>query len=348
VPATSAKPQQSADHAHDWWHQSYFTRPLNSPDGKKLPLISVRGNRFVDPEGKPVLFRGVNIADPDLLESQGHWNKELFQRVKDTGSNIVRIPVHPVAWHGRGVKNYVGLLDQAVQWATDLGMYVDIDWHSIGNLREGLFQDPIYETSLPETLNFWRVMASRYNGNHTVAFLELFNEPTNFRGRLGTLTWDQWREINEEMIALIRSYDKETVPLVAGLDWAYDLAPLRDSPVRADGIGYVTHPYPNKRKQPWPAKWEEDFGFAAATYPVIATEIGFSTRFGPKEEGVEYGGEITSYLESHGMSWVAWCFDPEWGPTMLQSWEPFKLTEAGQFFVDTLQKPPATTMPPVK
>src|SRR5215469_3107039 len=65
VPATSAKPQQSADHAHDWWHQAYFTKPLNSPDGKKLPLISVRGNRFVDAEGKAVLFRGVNIADPD-------------------------------------------------------------------------------------------------------------------------------------------------------------------------------------------------------------------------------------------------------------------------------------------
>jgi endoglucanase len=95
------------------------------------------------------------------------------------------------------------------------------------------------------------------------------------------MTWDEWRKINEDMIALIRAYNQETIPLVAGLDWAYDLSPLRDSPIRADRIGYVTHPYPNKRiKPPWPPKWEEDFGFASANYPIIATELGFSSQYG--------------------------------------------------------------------
>jgi aryl-phospho-beta-D-glucosidase BglC (GH1 family) len=313
---------------------------LNSPDGAKLPLISVRGNRFVDPEGNPVLFRGVNIADPDKIESQGHWNRDLFQKVKDTGATVVRIPVHPVAWRGRGAKDYLALLDQAVEWSTELGLYVDIDWHSIGNLQEGLFQDPMYETSLPETLNFWRTMAAHFEGNHTVAFFELFNEPTIWSGKLGTMTWEQWRDINEEMISLIRAYDKETIPLVAGLDWAYDLTPLRTSPIRAENIGYVTHPYPNKRVQPWPPKWEEDFGFAAATYPMIATEIGFSTQYGSQSEGLEYGSEITNYLESKGISWVVWCFDPQWGPTMISSWS-FDLTDEGKFFSDAMHRQPA-------
>jgi len=337
----TANPTPEKEKVNSWWHGAYLTRPLNSPDGKKLPLISVSGNRFVDPSGKAILFRGVNIADPDKIESQGHWNKDLFVKVKETGATVVRIPVHPVAWRGRGTRDYLALLDQAVQWSTDLGLYVDIDWHSIGNLKQGLFQDPMYETSLPETLNFWRIMASHFNGNHTVAFFELFNEPTLFRGRLGSMSWDEWREINEEIISLIRAYDNETIPLVAGLDWAYDLTPLHDSPIRAERIGYVTHPYPNKRPQPWPLKWEEDFGFASASYPVIATEIGFSTRYGPKGQGLEYGSEITSYLESKGISWVAWCFDPEWGPTLISSWEPFELTDAGKFFSDEMHKDPA-------
>jgi hypothetical protein len=250
---TAATPAAgSSGRLNSWWHGVYLTRPLSSPDGTKLPLISVRGNRFVDPEGTPMLFRGVNIADPDKIESQGHWSRDLFQKVKDTGATVVRIPVHPVAWRGRGAKDYLALLDQAVEWSTELGLYVDIDWHSIGNLQEGLFQDPMYETSLPETLNFWRTMAAHFEGNHTVAFFELFNEPTVWSGKLGTMTWEQWRDINEEMISLIRAYDKETIPLVAGLDWAYDLTPLRTSPIRAEKIGYVTHPYPNKRRQPWP------------------------------------------------------------------------------------------------
>jgi hypothetical protein len=343
--AQSANPP--AGKVNDWWHQAYLTRPLNSPDAKKLPLISVSGNRFVDPAGKPVLFRGVNIADPDKVESQGRWNKDFFVKVKETGATVVRIPVHPVAWRGRGTKNYLALLDQAVQWSTDLGIYVDIDWHSIGNLKQGLFQDPMYETSLPETLNFWRIIAAHYSGNNTVAFFELFNEPTAFKGKLGSISWEEWRQINEQMITVIRAYDNDAIPLVAGFDWAYDLTPLRIDPVRAERIGYVTHPYPFKRPRPWPPKWEEDFGFAADRYPVIATEIGFDESYSPKNDNEAYGPAITSYLESRGISWVAWCFDAEWGPAMISSWEPFTLTGEGKFFSGEMHKDPASVPSPV-
>jgi hypothetical protein len=345
APAQTANP--SAAKVNNWWHQAYLTRPLNSPDAKKLPLISVKGNRFVDPAGKTVLFRGVNIGDPDKLEGQGHWNKDLFVKIKETGSTVVRIPVHPVAWRGRGTRNYLALLDQAVQWSTDLGIYIVIDWHSIGNLKQGLFQDPMYETSLPETLNFWRIIAAHYSGNNTVAFFELYNEPTTFNGKLGSMSWDEWRQINEDMITVVRAYNKEAIPLVAGFDWAYDLTPLRIDPVRAEGIGYVTHPYPNKRQKPWPAKWEEDFGFAADRYPIIATEIGFGEGFSSKNDNDAYGPAITSYLESRGISWVAWCFDAEWGPTMISSWEPFALTSEGKFLSDAMHKDPAPPASPV-
>ncbi len=332
APPTTPGPAQQSRKLSDWWHQAYFNRPLKSPDAKKLPLISVSGNHFVDASGKPLEFRGVNTGDPDKVDSQGHWNQAFFAKIKESGATVVRIPVHPVAWRGRGPKAYMELLDEAVQWSTDLGMYVDIDWHSIGNLKQGLFQDPMYETSLPETLNFWRTMAAHYNGNHTVAFFELFNEPTIYRGQLGSMTWDEWRQINEDIITLIRAYDNDTIPLVAGLDWAYDLAPLRDSPVRAERIGYVTHPYPNKRKRPWPQKWEEDFGFAAERYPMIATEIGFSDAYGNQADNAAYASEITKYLDSKGIGWTVWCFDPEWGPTMISSWDTFELTGEGKFF----------------
>jgi endoglucanase len=344
TPAPAATPDSSQTpkgQPHEWWRGHYYLQAANLPDATKLPLISVKGNRFVDPTGAPMLFRGVNIADPDIIDARGHWNRELFEKVKATGANVVRIPIHPCAWRGRGAKDYLALLDQAVQWSTDLGIYVDIDWHSIGNLKEGVFESPIYETSLPETLNFWRTIAAHYKGNHTVAFFELFNEPSVSNGRFGTMTWEDWRNINEEMIAIIRAYNRDTIPLVAGLDWAYDLSGIRTSPIRADNIGYTAHPYPNKRPQPWPIKWEEDFGFAASRYPMIATEIGFDNGpdYGPTSLGIDYGHQITSYLESRGISWTAWCFDPQWGPTMLKSWN-YDLTPAGQLFSDAMHAPP--------
>ena len=148
-------------------------------DNKKMPLISVKGNKFVDPDGKTVLFRGLAISDPDKLEMQGHWSKEHFVKVKEMGAKLVRIPVHPVAWRERTPAEYLKLLDQAVGWCTELDMYVILDWHTIGNLETEVFQDPMYETTKQETYEFWRTMARHYAGHNTVAFYELFNEPTH-------------------------------------------------------------------------------------------------------------------------------------------------------------------------
>lgn len=323
-------PDLSAQDAKPWYFGDPTSRPQPDPRAKILPLIKVQGNKFITPDGKTVLFRGISISDPDKIERQGHWNKAHFERVKETGAMIVRIPVHPVAWRERTPEKYLGLLDQAVEWCTDLGMYIMIDWHSIGNLGMELFQDPMYNTTKPETYEFWRTISRHFSGNNTVAFYEIFNEPTIYRGELGSLPWSEWKKINENIISVIRAHDTETIPLVAGLDWAYDLSPLRDDPVNAEGIGYVTHPYAFKRSQPWEPKWEENFGFAADTYPIVATEFGLFTDPGaPGEE--DYGNRIISYLEGRGISWMCWVYDPEWGPQLLKSWQ-YDLTLKGEFF----------------
>ncbi len=328
-----------------WWQAGRWRPPEPSAQAALLPRISVRGNRFLDPTGAPVLFRGLAIADPDKLAGQGHWNRALFVAVKAMGATIVRIPVHPVAWRSRTPAGYLELLDQAVDWCTDLGMYVIIDWHSIGNLKSGLFQAPMYDTSVAETLNFWRTIARHFRGNHTVAFYELFNEPTHFRGMLGTVSWTEWRELNEEMIEVIRFWDKDAIPLVAGFDWAYDLNPVRYEPVRAEGIGYVVHPYANKRTPPWEPKWEENFAFAADRYPVVATEFGFTAKPGEVIDDHHYGNRLTRFLEQRGISWVAWAFDPDWGPQLLQSFDGFALTPSGEFIKQALHRPPAPPVP---
>ncbi len=322
---------------HAWWQDGYPSSHSKDPNAKLLSLISVKGNRFVNANGDAVLFRGVSIADPDKIEHEGHWNKSLFENVKSMGAVLVRIPVHPVAWRERTSNNYLMLLDSATSWCTSLGLYIDIDWHSIGNLEMELFQDPMYNTTLKETYEFWRTIANHFSGNNTIAFYELFNEPTTYRGQLGNISWTEWKKINENIIALIRAYDTETIPLVAGFDWAYDLTPLREEPINAKNIGYVTHPYPNKRSQPWEPKWEEDFGFAAQQYPVIATEIGFDIKKGEPEDGKDnYGQRITQYLENNGISWLAWVYDPEWWPQLIKSWN-FDLTGSGEYFKKAMQ-----------
>jgi hypothetical protein len=318
------------------WTGGVRVLPSNDTKKKVLPLIQVKGNKFVNPEGKTVLFRGLSIADPDKVERQGHWNKQLFVKVKETGANLVRLPVHPAAWQARKADKYINLLDSAVSWCTDLGMYAIIDWHSIGNLEMEMFENPIYITTKTETYDFWRKISQHFSGHNTVAFYELFNEPSTHHGQMGICSWADWKKLMENIITVIRSFDRETIPLVAGFDWAYDLTPLLIEPINAAGIGYVTHPYSNKRTIPWEPKWDGDFGFAAATYPVIATEFGFDQSTPVDVDGDHYGNSIIGYLESRGISWVAWCFDPEWRPCMLKNWN-YELTNSGEFFKIGLQ-----------
>ena len=97
---------------------------------------------------------------------------------------------------------------------------------------------------------------------------------------------------------------------MAGLDWAYDLTPLNIEPIQAEGIGYVTHPYANKRSQPWPPKWEEDFGFAAARYPIIETDIGFMRSQGTAMAYLFWTADCQIFEFSNGISWTAWCYYP--------------------------------------
>ena len=159
----------------------------------QVQRIKVKANKFVNEKDETLVFRGLNSSDPDKLTTDGHWNKEYFTEIKNWGANIVRFPVHPPAWRKRGQEEYMKILDQGVAMAKELGLYVIIDWHSIGNLRSQLYKAPIYETTQKETFEFWRTMAQHYKTEPTVAFFELFNEPTVYNGQLGTCTWTQWK-----------------------------------------------------------------------------------------------------------------------------------------------------------
>jgi len=306
-----------------------------------LSQITVAGNKFMVGD-KAIVFRGLDASDPDKLAKEGHWNREYFEAIKSWGANIVRFPVHPAAWRSRGKTDYIKLLDDGVQWATELGLYVNIDWHSIGNLRTEMYQSMMYETTRKETYEFWRTMSAHFKGNTTVAFFELFNEPTVMNGQLGICTWKDWKQMNEEMILITRANGSKAIPLVAGFNWAYDLTPVAADPVNAEGIAYVSHPYPMKRPKPWEPKWTEDWGFAAKKYPVMLTEIGFC---GADDKGTHvpvisdesYGDAITKYCNDNGISYTVWVFDPQWAPMLFSDWN-FTPTRQGRYFKQALQK----------
>jgi endoglucanase len=326
-----------------------FAGLLAAQAADQLSRVSVKGNQFVTGDGKPIVFRGLDTSDPDKLERNEQWNKAYFAAAKSWGANVVRFPVHPAAWHIRGQDNYLKLLDQGVGLAREQGLYVIIDWHSMGNLCSELFAPgyselyppTLYNTTKQETLDFWSTMARHYAGNNTVAFFELFNEPA-LGGKMGECTWAQWKELMEQVIATIRANGGTAIPLVAGFNYGYDLTPVANAPIKAGGIGYVSHPYPMKRKAPWEEQWTKDWGFVADKYPVFATEVGFCSADDKKAHipviGDEsYGDALTSYCAKKGISYSVWCFDPHWAPPLIEDWT-FAPTRQGVYFKRALQR----------
>ena len=158
-----------------------------------LSPLSVEGNHFVDATGKTVVLRGLAITDPAALKAKGQWGRKYFEAAKSWNANVVRLPVHPSEWRNAGEDAYLKYIDDAVKWCGELGMYVIIDWHSIGNVLTGVYHRPMYITSKDETFRFWYTIAERYKGNPVVAMYELFNEPTNREGMMGRMPWTNYK-----------------------------------------------------------------------------------------------------------------------------------------------------------
>lgn len=315
---------------------------ITSCASQKAARVHVEGNKFIDPQGNAIVFRGLCFSDPVKLERDGHWNEEYFAEAAEWGANVVRFAVHPGHINSFGWDETFALMDKGVEWARKYKLYIIMDWHSIGNLKEEKFTARYYDTSQEETLKFWKTVATRYKDEPQVAFYELFNEPTVHGEALGDCSWAEWKALQESIIDEIRAINPYACCLCAGFDWAYDLTCIAEAPIERENIGYVSHPYPMKRRQPWEGQWEKDWGYVADKYPVFCTEIGFCY---PEERGAhvpvkdngEYGPAITDYLASKGISFTVWCFDPQWAPMLFEDWD-YTPTSQGKFFKNYLQQ----------
>ncbi|MEM1412430.1 MAG: cellulase family glycosylhydrolase, partial [Pseudomonadota bacterium] len=296
---------------------TFSDTPASAAPQATLAPLSVEGRYIVDADGNRVRLRGLALSDPFHLAEEGQWTRRYFEEAAAWGANLVRIPVHPQWWREAGSEQYFAWLDQGVQWAGALGMYVIIDWHTIGNPLTGVPHRPLYLTTQEETFYFWHLVGFRYAGNPTVAFYELYNEPTNREGTMGPLGWPEYKAWIESLISMLYAIDDRKIPLVAGFDWAYELRSVVEDPIAFPGVAYVTHPYPQKVPPPWEQAWDRDFGHVADHYPVFATEFGFMSEdmrgaHIPVIADERYGKAVLDYFDRRGIHWTVWVFDPRW------------------------------------
>jgi len=277
-------------------------------------LLQTKGNQIVNGSAEIVRLKGLMIPDPARLAGERRYAHTLFETVRATGARVIRIPVHPKFWARD--PDYIGhYLDPAVRWAGELGMYVILDWHSIGNEVTG------YAPQVPDlfchtdamTTNFWERVASHFKDEPHVIF-EIFNEPENISAA-------DWRRCANRLVRVIRAQGAGQLIIVGGLEYGRELDWVLREPVAGENIAYASHIFPSHAR----SGWDHDFGSVAARYPVVITEWGFIDKKqtpNPSDSYLSgdvgtYGDPLMSYLAKRGIGWVACWFDEQWQPAML-------------------------------
>jgi endoglucanase len=301
------------------------------PNAESFPSrLHASEHQIVDNNGKAVLLKGLMPPDSATLASEVEFDRAFFEGMAETGANVIRTPVHADNW----VNDEYYLwryLDPVVTWAGEMGMYVIVDWHSIGNVVTGAgAQMPdTRENSMDLALSFWSTTARYFRDAPNVIF-EIFNEPES-------ISPQEWKGGAEKLIQTIRAEGADQLVIVGGTDFGRDLSWVLKSPISDANVAYAAHIYPIHASSGWDG-W---FGDVAEKYPVISTEWGFmdksessaSSYLVGKRTG--YGEPFLKYLTDRGIGWVACWYDDEWLPPMFEEGQK-QLTDYGKFVLENL------------
>jgi endoglucanase len=304
-----------------------------APQGR----LRVANGKLLDGNGHQVVLQGLGLGALSSIKALGRWNEDYFANARAWGAGLVRLPVFPFTFRENAEQLLLDL-DDAVEWCQKYDLYLIIDYHVMGNASQGQFLYDEFVT-WEEIENFWATVAGRYADIPTVAFCEIYNEPAALDPMSTPWEFDDWSKHADALVAVLRKYAPNAIPVVAGLDFAYDFSAGGDKPFSDPDIALSAHPYPGKARTSRRAAWNANFGYLSDRYPMILTEIGFDPNdSGSYRDDLSYGREILGYAKDKKISWTAFVFynEPGWPLPLFSDWETLTPTVSGLFFKDVL------------
>lgn len=261
---------------------------VTNPSGR----LKVTGSKLTDAAGNVVQLRGISTHGiawfPDYI------NAECFKELHNNfGINVIRLAMYTAEYNGYctgGDKNYLkNLIDKGVRYATDNGMYVIIDWH--------ILSDGNPNTYIGEAKQFFNEMASKYAANNNVIY-EICNEPN------GGTSWQDIKNYANEIIPVIRQYDKDAVILVGTPNWSqYVDQALADSITGYENIMYTFHFYAATHRDDMRQNVQNAVN---AGLPVFVSEFGICDASGNGGIDEEQSGKWIKMLNDNQISYVIW------------------------------------------
>jgi len=310
--------------------------------------LRVQGNELLA-GGTAVMLRGVAVGDP-ILAREGRPLSDYERIAREWHANVVRISLHPSVWKYKPHAEVLEALDREIQAALGNGMYVIVDWHTIGwpngyyeKIEKAWTDDPadLYDSNFDLAKSFWEEVSARFGKDGRIIF-ELWNEPVRTKKEEDEEIppeWEQMKPFFAELLGIVRAHSGNVV-LATGNDWAYDLRGIREDPLAGENVAYSWHIYANTDDND-EEQWAEHLDGLQKVAPVMVTEWGFQEHTDEAFRGTakSFGRKfVRDFLEGRRLHSTAWCWHPDWTPVMLETdWKT--PTAMGRFVMDYLAAP---------
>ena len=256
--------------------------------------LSVKGTDIVDESGSKYQLKGVSTHGitwfPDYV------NKDAFQSIRDDwDANLVRLAMYTDTGDSNGYcsggdKDSIrGLVDAGVTAATELGMYVIIDWH--------ILNDNNPNSHIDDAKEFFDDVSAKYSSNHNVIY-EICNEPN------GGTSWADIKSYAEIIIPVIRKNDKNAIIIVGTPNWSQDVDIVSEDPITGyDNIMYAVHFYAATHKDDLRNKVKTAISNGL---PVFVSEFSLCDASG--NGGIDYDSsdEWFDLINDNNLSYASW------------------------------------------
>lgn len=308
--------------------------PVTAASGTPFAVhgkLSVRGSGLVDQHGNNFQIKGVSTHG--IAWFPEYVNKAAFQTIRDEwGANCIRLAMYSAEYGGYctggNQSDLKQLVNDGVSYATELGMYVIIDWHIMN-------QDGDPNTHKADAIAFFEEMSKRYADYDNVIY-EICNEPN------GGTQWSSIKSYALEVIPVIKANNPDAIIIVGTPNWSQDVDVAANDPITGySNIMYTIHFYADTHRDSLRQKMQTAISKGLALF---CTEFGICDASGSGANNISEGNKWISAMDANNISYCIWNLSNKAETSsLIQSscnktygWTENELTEAGKWYLGIL------------
>ena len=257
--------------------------------------LSVNGRDLVNQYGEKYQLYGLSTHGLQWFSKVVNFDT-ICKIQENFGNNVIRFALYTdedgyCSGSEAVRKQMLETIERGIQIATELGLYVIVDWHMVGaeNVAD---KNPL--TYLKEAKEFFSYISEKYKNQNNIIY-EIMNEPN------GSTTWADCKKYANEVIPCIRK-NTDAIILVGNPKWTADLnSVMKDPLIGYSNIMYTYHFYAADHSSTTQVVNAYDKGF-----PVFISEFGFMDSSGDGAISTTNGDKWKKVLDDRNISYVAW------------------------------------------